>query len=196
MTDRLAAIFSSLNRRTAYGLIVLAFLLGFVQALNIGDRVALKKAERDVIEQRLGQYGEGLDTELWTARASAANAISGEWQSLFWPGSTTGIIASQIQSRLNTISAQTLLENVRVEVDPNIVDLPTGEALRFSVNARSSDAIDLIKALNMVSGNEPILIIRELNLNVRPDDSGIMIISGIAPIDVQSATAATPQGAL
>lgn len=181
ISNRLSNLVSSLNERTLYALIALGFVLGIVGILELSDHTAVLKTERNSLETRLAQYGDGLDLDLWTTRAQSSKTVSDEWDNLYWNGQTPGLIAAQVQTRLSIIGAGGLLESLRIDVPPDVITLPDGnQVLRFQLDGRSSDAIDLTNTIGAITGNIPALSINEINLSVQDNNRGIVSLSGFA----------------
>ncbi|MEL6506150.1 MAG: hypothetical protein AAFR29_00825 [Pseudomonadota bacterium] len=182
----LSRLLADIAPRTQFALIALGFVLGLSAVLSVGDRVSVMRGEHDVLAKRLAQYGDGIDIDRWESRVRQTDAILTDWQSHYWKGPTAGIIAAQIRSTLSEIGRRALLERITIEVDPVIIDLENGEALRFQVIGRSSDAVDVIKALGSMASAKPALPVTDLSLTVRQDDSGAFTASGLAFITVEA----------
>ncbi|MEM1193398.1 MAG: hypothetical protein AAGH42_08415 [Pseudomonadota bacterium] len=182
----LSRLLADIAPRTQYALIALGFVLGLSAVLSVGDRVSVMRGEHDVLAKRLAQYGDGIDIDRWESRVRQTDTILTDWQSHYWKGPTAGIIAAQIRSTLSEIGRRALLERITIEVDPVIIDLENGEALRFQVIGRSSDAVDVIKALGSMASAKPALPVTDLSLTVRQDDSGAFTASGLAFITVEA----------
>lgn len=194
MMDTIKHTFDSLAPRTAYALIALGFVLILVVILNMGDKTAQLRAERVRLEQRLAQYGTGLDEAAWTQRAQDALNAQSRWEGFTWTGPTPGIIAAQIQSQLSAMGATYNLENVRIEVDPSAITLPSGETiLRFQLAGRSREIVDLVSCLEAVTAASPGLAIDEMNVTISNRNRGALRIAGLAAIAIETvAPADTP----
>jgi len=182
LLTRLGVWYGSLSRLAQYGLIVLPALLLLTQLLDLSARVDELKEERTALERQLGEYGDGLDLERWQARQVETQAAMADWQSLRWQGDTPGIIQSQIRATLENIGQRALLESQSTNIDPNPIDLPTGPALRVTMNGASSDGVDVVKALGDLAGLRPVLQITDLNINIAEDQSARFRLQALAPI--------------
>ncbi len=179
---RLGVWYGSLSRIAQYGLIVLPALLLLTQLLDLSARVSQLREERTALERQLGEYGDGLDLDRWQERQAESQAAVADWRNLRWQGDTPGIIQSQIRATLQNIGQRALLESQNTDIDPNPIDLPTGPALRVTMNGASSDGVDVVRALGDMAALRPVLQITDLNVNIAEDQSASFRLQGLAPI--------------
>lgn len=184
LVTSLSTMISSVAPRTQYALIALVFVGGIAALFSVGDSVAVMRGEHDVLAKRLAQYGDGIDVSVWGERVDASSQANEAWQSLYWQGDKSGIIAAQIRTALSDIGQRALLERTSIDVDPIAVDLGTVQALRFQMIGRSSDAVDIVNALSAIAASRPALTAKDLSFNVREDDSGAFTVSGLAYINL------------
>ena len=185
-----SAAITTIAPRTQYAIIALIFTGAIAALFSVSDKVAVMRSEHDVLAKRLAQYGDGIDVPLWQARVAASSTANTAWQSLYWEGDKSGIIAAQIRTALSDIGQRALLERTSIDVDPIAVDIGPIKALRFQMIGRSSDAIDIVNALSAIAATRPALTAKDLSFNVREDDSGAFTVSGLAYIKLSEESVA------
>ena len=187
-------VLGEVSPRLLLGVGILVSLLAVNEILKAGDRISSLRAERISLEQRLTQYGDGLDLDEWTARADAAATVTAGWQALSWTGPTAGVIDAQIQSRLTAIGSEATLDNVRIDVDPDVISIETGRYLRFQFSTRNSDFPSVLAGLEKIAGATPALLAKDINLSLQRDQSVTMTLSGLAPVTIEAPAPANSAG--
>ncbi|MEM8770366.1 MAG: GspMb/PilO family protein [Pseudomonadota bacterium] len=199
MIERLSAYFEkSLNQRTVYGLIALLGVLGVALVMRLDDTSKAAEAKRLQFSERLARRGGDVDEDLWRTRADIAKASLSAWRETRWTGSTAGIVAADMQTRLNRVAANAGVNVATIDVDPRPIDLPAGKALRFRIIGDFPNGDKAAQAIAELSAHEPMFVINEMTLNISARNgrsenvnrSGRLSALGFAPIVLPESDAA------
>lgn len=185
---------AGLTRRTLYGLIALAALLGVWFALRLHAAADVAVAGVKEAQTRFAQYGGDVDAEIWSARAEEARGALAAVNERRWRGPTAGFLAAQISSTLNDYARIAGLEITALEVEPRVLDAPAGSMLRFRISGRMIHADTAPKLLQAIGANAPLLIIEEQTISVSNDFSGRFSATGLAPVLIEADQSQGPAG--
>ena len=182
MIERVTDTWRRANRRERYMIVALgavALAAGVLQLRAAADAAATRRADAAA---QAALFGDGLDEEIWAERGSAAQSGLDAWRRASWRGASYGIAAAQIQSRLIELSAAAKLVEVSVEVDPTPIDIASGEALRFKINANAPITRHAADFTAGIVANERRLITDDLNLLFTNENTVRIGLSGVAPV--------------
>lgn len=185
---------NQLNARVLYALIGLGFLVGLVLISDYGVKINDLRIERKSLQNRLAQYGDQIDEQLWRDRLEEVSVLEELWSKRYWREETSGIIGSQIQTKLGLIGSQSEFQRIRSTTD-EAEDASGERALRVRVFGQAYEAYDVIKAIALIAKNEPNIILDEVNITVRKHNETSVVLSGLAPVDLVSGQQPTSQTA-
>ncbi len=193
MIELLNKFFDTVNKRTAYGIVLLGALIAVSLILRLNDLANAAQEAKEDARARLGQYGQEVSLEEWTTRANSAVTVLEEWRRRRWTGDTSGVIAAEVQGSLRRLFTDAQVSLTTLEVDPTPFPLAGGEALRFRLNAETTHGEGTARVLDAFKNHLPLLVIDETTANFsRRNGAGRMSISGYAPIEIVATVAAAP----
>ena len=184
MNQYLERFRQSLNLRTMYGLIALGCLLGFALIGSLNDAVQRASLSRAEVDARLTRHGGAIDETIWNERAADAEAELAFWQSTHWSGSTSGVIAAELENAISQITRGANLRVINVNVDPAPSETPSGPILRFSFSTDSNSGDSVAKILAAFGAHQPVLVIDEVNAVFDESIAGRFSASGYAPVSL------------
>jgi len=130
------------EQATPRSLLGLAILLGILAILGISSLAdAVDRKQQDVrelarsvaVQRSLAAGQEWLETaaELRDRRAA--------WDARFWRGTTSGIVAAQLQNDIEDVADASGLDRIRIDVQPLPEELGSNGRLQFEVTLTARD---------------------------------------------------------
>ena len=95
--------------------------------------------------------------------------------------------AAQIRQSLNAPQQPVSLAQMRVEVDPELMDTDFGPALRFRVAGQVRDGVDVADALAFIGSHAQSLVIDEAQLRMVAGGRASLAVTGLAPVRLDEA---------
>lgn len=190
MLTHLNALAKTLSIRARYGVVLILALLGADLTSRLNDAALSTITERQIAQRQYGGANQTIDLSTWRERSGLTAQALTLWQEEQWRGTTPGIIAAGIQSRLAQIGREMGITAIQIEVDPKPVKIVKTQGLRYRVIGRASSAKQFAHFFGSIEELSPRMFTDELSLTLNEDGMAAFELSGAAPIDV----AVTPQG--
>jgi Tfp pilus assembly protein FimT len=130
------------EQATPRSLIGLAVLLGILAVLGIGSLAdAVERKQQDVRElaRSVAVQRSLAAGQEWLSTAAALRERRDAWDARFWRGTTTGIVAAQLQNDIEEVANAAGLDRIRIEVQPLPEELADDGRLQFEVTLTARD---------------------------------------------------------
>ena len=140
MIDRLPEALR--EQATPRSLIGLAVLLGILAVLGIGSLAdAVDRRQQDVGElaRSVAVQRSLAAGQEWLNTAAELRERRDTWDARFWRGTTSGIVAAQLQNDIEEVANAAGLDRIRIEVQPLPEELAGDGRLQFEVTMRARD---------------------------------------------------------
>lgn len=172
----------------AYGLVVLFLVMGLLGLERFNFAQADLEARLTSRESQLARLNAIKDTDIWSDRLSTSLVLKEKTNDKLWSGSTSGVVAAQLQKTLSAISEQHDVKNLTITVDPEADDVDGIEILRFDFSGRLASGKDTIDFYGDLARYEQAIIISEMNVtnSIQTRRESYMTISGLIPISLES----------
>ncbi|MGB0906118.1 MAG: hypothetical protein ACPGVT_01395 [Maricaulaceae bacterium] len=183
-------IFERLKSETtpvvAYGIV---FLLCVMAWLTLGrfSQAERALASKVVMAQTELANLENLSGESeWESRLAGAMKRRDEVQNKVWVGSTTGVVAANVQQALQSIGEDLYYERMQARADPEMIDVEGVDVLSFEFSGQAPSGKDIVKLFEALASYPKTIIIQEIEFsqNLRDMRSPRLTISGIIPVKI------------
>lgn len=183
VADRLART----SRREQYLLTAFFAVALFAGLWRLNDAVNGARSQLVALSEQVAASGDGVDEELWNARATEAAASAGAWKAASWQGPSFGVLSAEIQARLMAIGAAAGVTSMVIEVDPAPLEIGSVSVLRFRFSGSALYRTSMPEFLAQVAGNDRRLLLDEASIDIGSDSPGRVTVSGLAPIILEQA---------
>ncbi|MDQ7018987.1 MAG: hypothetical protein Q9M33_07455 [Robiginitomaculum sp.] len=173
-----------ISTHAAYGLVVLAVLLGTVMLGHVRDYATQAKTETEYAARELSKLNSIKNSDLWEQRAQESAIALKEWQSVKWQGETVGVLAAKIQQELMKQASKVKLRNPRINVGSEIIEVDGETIMRFSLSGTASSKSAVPELLLAMAEGEKKLVVDEAIADFYLDRRSIIRLSGLAIVQV------------
>lgn len=133
------AIREQATPRSLLGLGLLAVMLAVVGLSSLVEQVEDQRARTQELERSVAIQRSLADGEQWLETVSALREQREAVEGRFWRGTTTGIVAAQLQSQIEDAAQRAGLDRIRLEVQPLPESLSSNDRFRFEVMLTARD---------------------------------------------------------
>lgn len=174
----------------AYGLVALFLMLGAMGLQNYNNTQNGLAAELQTRQSELSTLRAIKNTDIWPFRLEKSLVLKKNTEDKLWKGSTSGLIAAQLQQVIRNISKTHDINNVVVSVDPEPSYVEGVEILRFDYKGHIASGKHTIDFFKDIASSEKSIIITELDMtnSIRDKRPTYMTLSGLIPIILTSQT--------
>lgn len=152
-----------MNRRTLFGLIILALLCAWLVQDRLWQNVSVKQASVESAARDLALLEAFPDESIWVERRAQSVSALGEWEALFWPAPTPGIAAATIDAVLNGFFGNGSTRNLDISVDPTLIQKGSVSGLLFSASFSTED-YNIPSMLAKLSSSRQLLIVETIQI--------------------------------
>jgi hypothetical protein len=189
MANAIAERLAQTSRREQYLMAAFFAVALFAALWRLHDAVDGARSQLVVLSEQVAASGDGVDEELWNARATEAAAAAGAWRSASWQGPSFGVLSAEIQARLMAIGAEAGVSGMVIEVDPAPLEIGSVSVLRFRFSGSALYRTSMPEFLAQVAGNDRRLLLDEASIDIGSEGPGRVTVSGLAPIILEQAAA-------
>jgi len=173
-----------ITNNAAYGLVMLAILLGAVMLGHVRDYVMQAKTETEYASRELSKLNSIKNSDLWKKRARESAVALKEWESAKWQGETVGVLAAKIQQELINQANKVKLKSPRINVGSEIIDVGGETIMRFSLTGTAANKPALVELLLAMAEGKNKLIIDEAIVDFYQNRRSLIRLSGLAIVHV------------
>lgn len=125
--------------RSLIGLGLLAVMLAAVGLSSLVERVEDQRTRTQELERSVAIQRSLADGEQWLETVSVLREQREAVEGRFWRGTTTGIVAAQLQSQIEDAAERAGLDRIRLEVQPLPESLSSDGRVQFEVMLTARD---------------------------------------------------------
>ncbi len=189
MLNAISERWEKATRREQYILVALIAVVLFAGMWRLNEISNAARLRLQALSEQVAASGDGVDEELWSARAAEAAELSSLWKAASWQGASFGVLSAEIQARLMEIGTAAGVTSMVIEVDPSPLEIGAVSVLRFRFSGAALYRTSAPEFLAAVAGNTRRLMLDEASLEISADSAGRITVSGLAPIILDVATA-------
>ena len=180
---------------SAYGLVVLAILLGLVGVGNVRDQVVLAKNDAHYAARELAKLNAIKKSDVWSERVESSAKAKEAWENTRWQGETVGVLAAKIQQELITLADKAQLRKPQVKVSNELIEIDGETIMRFSLSGSTADHFATIKLLLAIAGEDKKIIVDDVVANFFTGNRSLIRLSGLAIVQVSNGVENAGEGA-
>jgi hypothetical protein len=177
-----------ISTNAAYGLVLLVVLLGAVALGHVRDFAIQAKTNTEYASRELSKLNSIKNSDLWENRARESAVVLKEWQDTKWQGETVGVLAAKIQQELLKLAAKIKLQNPRINVGNELIEVDGETIMRFSLSGTASSKDAFVKLLLDMSEGEKKMIVDEAIADFFQERRVTIRLSGLAMVNLISST--------
>ncbi len=181
-----------ISTNAAYGLVLLAGLLALALNSNIRDRVVQAKTDTAYAARELAKLNAIKDGDEWAAREKESAIALEKWQATEWQGETVGVLAATLQQVLIQYVEDLGMENPRINVSNELIDIDGKAIMRFSLSGTTDTHSAPIELLLEMANAKKRIIVDEVITDFFSAERALVRVSGL--VIVRIGTASTAQG--
>jgi hypothetical protein len=177
-----------ISTNAAYGMVLLAFLLGMVLLGTLREQVMQARTNTQYAKRELAKLNSINKTDVWAKRAKQSADVLQEWQNTSWQGETVGVLAATIQQSLIGIADKLDLQNAQINVGNELINIDGTTIMRYSLSGIFSDESKTMELLVAQAAGVNKLIVDEVVFDYYMAGRSQVRLSGLAVVRIASDT--------
>lgn len=171
-----------------YGLCFIALVLGVLGLEKFAAKEAEIKNKVIAAQTEFATLTAIRDTDYWDERLAQSTESRKQLQSELWQGTTSGVVAAELQQALRSLARNRKFENIQIRVDPKLIEVETVSALSFEFSGRAVSSKILADYFEDLALYSKIIIIEEayFTQNLQSPRAPVLTMSGLIPVQISS----------